>query len=130
MISLLVDFFYGSSRTIPVPREGGWRVDRDRGLLVIGHGVPRRELPLSNIRGWEIQRTEEPSMGVEYVPSMAIAEWRAEQTRATSYHRSAQPSLLDARAISGRWIHVSSGAACFVDGAGSTKNLEKLQQKP
>lgn len=34
----------------------GWKVSTSRRVLVIGHGVPRMEIPLDNVLCWQLTR--------------------------------------------------------------------------
>lgn len=70
---IAVTFMDDSERFFPVPEESGWRVRTEYGAptLVIGRGVPRVEIPLANVRYYEVSPLpSRPSRG----PLASIAE--------------------------------------------------------
>jgi hypothetical protein len=54
VIGLEVVFTDWESRTFPVTFDQGWQVHKTRNVLVIGHGVPRKEIPLGNVRWYDV----------------------------------------------------------------------------
>jgi hypothetical protein len=39
----------------PVPEDGGWRLDAASRCLIIGHGVPRTQIPLDSVQCFVIE---------------------------------------------------------------------------
>jgi hypothetical protein len=53
-IVIEVQYADGQRGYYHVPEDTGWRVDPAARCLVVGHGVPRKHIPLDNVQFFDI----------------------------------------------------------------------------
>lgn len=55
VVYLTITYWDWDIRRFPTFHSTGWKIDPNRNLLVIGRGVPRTEIPLSNVRFYDVE---------------------------------------------------------------------------
>lgn len=54
-LQLVVTYLDDQIRYYPIRREQGWRIDPVYNQILVGKGLPRTHIPLSNVRSYDIE---------------------------------------------------------------------------